>query len=312
MQGDQLRVFVTGATGFVGQEVLSRLFAEGHRVRILARNPRSATALACNSRFGAEVHQGDVRNPESLRTGLKNVDAVIHLVGIISEVGDNTFENIHTRATKNMVSAAREAGVSRFIHMSALGTRPNAVSRYHQTKWAAEEAVRRSGLQFTVFRPSLIYGPGDHFVNLFAQIMQLSPVVPLVGKPDAKFQPVSVEAVAKAFVGALRQPASIGGTYDLCGADTLTFGQIVDAIGEATSRRRWKFPIPAPLAKAQAAFLELVFPRLLRRAPPLNRDQLLMLAEDNVGNPLPANTLFCLKPEPFRAGISKYLSKRSG
>ena len=90
-----------------------------------------------------------------------------------------------------MVTAAQQAGVRRFVHMSALGTRPNAASRYHQTKWAAEELVRHSGLEFTIFRPSLIYGPQDQFINLFARIIRLSPVVPLLGNPRARFQPVS-------------------------------------------------------------------------------------------------------------------------
>ena len=98
--------------------------------------------------------------------------------------------------------------------MSALGTRPHAVSRYHQSKWEAEESVRRSGMEFTIFRPSLIYGPGDEFVRLFARIIRLSPVVPVMGSPSARFQPVPVEAVAAAFAGALGEPKSIGQTYD--------------------------------------------------------------------------------------------------
>ena len=101
------------------------------------------------------------------------MEAVVHLVGIISEVGQNTFENVHPRGTENIVAAARAADVTRFIHMSALGTRPNAASRYHQSKWAAEEIVRRSGLAWTIFRPSIIYGPGDGFVNLFARMSRL-------------------------------------------------------------------------------------------------------------------------------------------
>src|SRR5207237_1119041 len=107
--------------------------------------------------------------------------AVIHLVGIISKVGRNTFENVHTQGTQNIVTSAREAGIKRFVHMSALGSRANAVSRYHQSKWAAEEAVRRSGLDYTIFRPSIIYGPKDHFVNLFDKMARFSPVLPVMG-----------------------------------------------------------------------------------------------------------------------------------
>src|ERR1700722_14562857 len=135
-----MKVFVTGASGFVGEEVLRQLHQAGHSIRILARN--SARVQSEANRLGAEIHAGNVLDADSLPSGLAKIDAVIHLVGIISEVGQNTFENVHTRGTQNMVNAARSAGVKRYIHMSALGTRPNAISRYLKSKWAAEEILR--------------------------------------------------------------------------------------------------------------------------------------------------------------------------
>ena len=240
--------------------------------------------------------------------GLNGVDAVVHLVGIISEVGENKFENVHTRGTENIVIAARAAGMKRFIHMSALGTRPNAASRYHQSKWAAEEIVRRGGLAWTIFRPSIIYGPGDGFVNLFARMSRFSPVLPVIGSGRSKFQPVPVQDVATCFVRALSEPHSIGQIYGLCGTEVFTLEQILDLILEVTARRRIKLHLPLWLARCQAAFLELVFPRLLGQAPPLNRDQLIMLQEDNVGDPKAAMELFGLKPAPFREGIVRYLT----
>src|SRR5437879_1854498 len=173
-----MKVFVTGATGFVGEDIVRQLHGAGHSIRILVRDPNSRHAQEAISRYGAAIHPCNVLDARSLEGALSGCKAVIHLVGIISEVGQNTFENVHTRGTQNMVTAAQQAGVRRFVQMSALGTRPDAVSPYHQTKWAAEELVRRSGLQFTVFRPSLIYGRRDHFVNLFAKIIRFSPVVP--------------------------------------------------------------------------------------------------------------------------------------
>ena len=171
----------------MGREIVRQLHAAGHTIRILARSPPPPRVQEAVSRWGAEVHPGDVLEPLRSAGRLAGTDAVIHLVGIISEVGDSTFENVHTRGTRNMVAAAQQAGVRRFVHMSALGTRPNAASRYHQSKWAAEEMVRHSGLEFTIFRPSLIYGPQDQFINLFAKIIRLSPVVPLLGSPRARF-----------------------------------------------------------------------------------------------------------------------------
>lgn len=302
-----MKVLVTGATGFVGQETLRRLREAGHTPRMLVRNPGSATVRALAARTGAEVYAGNVLDPDSLPLALAGAEAVIHLVGIISEFGEQTFENVHTHATENLVKAAQQAGVRRFVHMSALGARPNAVSRYHQTKWAAEEIVRGGGLDWTIFRPSLIFGPQDHFVNLFARMARFSPVLPVMGVDTATFQPVAVGEVAACFVKALTEPKAVAQTFSVCGPDRLTLPEMLRLILHASGRRRFLVRVPPPLARLQAALLEFVFPTLLRRAPPLNRDQLRMLAEDNVGDPRPAVELFGLKPVGFAEGIRRYV-----
>jgi NADH dehydrogenase len=272
--------------------VVRQLREAGHSVILLKREETAAGEKACTQ-------------------AMRGCDAVIHLVGIISEAGSQTFENVHTRLTETMVRAAKQAGVRRFVHMSALGTRANAVARYHQTKWAAEEIVRASGLDWTIFRPSIIYGPDDGFVNLFARVARFSPVVPLVGGGHSKFQLISVNNVARCFVAALMEPQAIGRTFDLCGDEVLTLRQIVDAVLAATERRRWKLPLPFGVANFQAAAAEILFAKLLGRPPPLNRDQLLMLREDNVGDGRDANALFGLKHETFAAGIGRYLKRGS-
>jgi len=302
-----MKVFVTGATGFVGQEILRQLHGAGRSIRLLAREPQSARVQKAVSSYRAEVHNGNVLEPGSLKGALDGMHAIIHLAGVISEFGENTFENVHTRGTQNLVAAAQEAGVERFIHMSALGTRPHAVSRYHQTKWAAEEVVRQSDLDYTIFRPSLIFGPGDRFVNLFARLIRFSPVLPILAADSARFQPVAVEAVGAALVVAIAGRRSMGQTCDLCGPEALTLAEIVDEICGAMGRRRFKVRVPLAFSRRQAAFLEFIFPRLFRRAAPLNRDQLIMLQEDNLGDPRPANKMFGLSPVPFRAGIAKYV-----
>jgi NADH dehydrogenase len=302
-----MKVFVTGGSGFVGREILRQLHAAGHSIRLLARHPNSKHVQQDAARFNAQIHPGNVLDPASLTPGLANIDAIIHLVGIISELGSNTYENVHTRGTQNMVTAAQQAGVKRFLQMSALGTRPKAIARYHQSKWAAEEIVRRSGLDWTIFRPSIIYGPDDQFINLFARISKFSPVLPVIGGGQSKLQPVPVADVASSFVRALMEPQSIGQTYDLAGRDILSFVEVLDAILAVTNRKRLKLPIPMGLARFQAAALEFIFPKLLGKAPPLNRDQLIMLGEDNSGNPERANALFHLRPIPFREGIASYL-----
>lgn len=330
-----MKVLITGATGFVGQEVLRQVIAAGHTTRIIARNPDKARhslraagspSLGVPALAGPHAHgtqpdrlkpglqtglpdilPGNVLDPSSLRVAADGCDAVIHLVGIISEIGEQTFENVHIHATQNVLAEAKRAGVKRWIQMSALGSRPNARSRYHQTKWAAEEAVRASGLDWTIFRPSIIYGPGDGFVSLFAGMSRWSPVLLVMGNGRNLFQPVAVENVARCFVGALTEPASVGKTFDVCGPERLSFNEVLDAILRAANRKRFKLHVPMPLARFQAAVLEMLFPLLLRQAPPLHRDQLLMLQEDNVGDGRPAAALFKLEQRPFQEGLARYL-----
>jgi uncharacterized protein YbjT (DUF2867 family) len=302
-----MKVFVTGATGFVGGAIVRQLQQEGHSVRMLVRNKRLDQA---GERTGTESQIGNVLDAQSLRGALKGIDAVIHLVGIISEVGESTFENIHVRGTRNVVAAAKEQGVSRFIQVSALGTRANAVSRYHKTKWEAEEMIRASGMEYTIFRPSLIFGPRDMFVNLFAKIIRRSPIVPILGRHDAKFQPVAIETVADAFVKSVAEVQAVAQTFDLAGPEVFTLSEIIDEILAVMRRKRLKVHVPAAAARIQAGFLEFLFPKILRKAPPLNREQLIMLQEDNVGNAQPANELFGLRPVPFRDGIALYLGNR--
>lgn len=299
-----MTVLVIGGSGFVGRELVRQLRAAGHTPRVLARGTHGVEA-------GVETVRGSVLQPETLAAACAGCDAVVHLVGIISEVGAQTYEHVHIDGTRNVLAAAQAAGVPRHVHMSALGTRPNAVARYHRSKWAAEEAVRASGLAWTIFRPSLIYGAGDGFVNLFARMSRWSPVLPVMGSGQNLVQPIAVADVARCFVAALTQPASVGQTYDLCGRERFSFTAVLDEILAATGRHRAKVHLPMPLARFQAAVLEWVFPTLLRQAPPLNRDQLLMLAEDNVGDPEPALRAFAFEPVKFREGIRRFLGAGS-
>lgn len=285
-----MKVLVTGGTGFVGREVMRQLEAVGHSVQLFTRRD----AILAGDRVAATARE---------------CDALIHLVGIISEVGTQTFENVHVRLTEKIAALAKSAGVKRFVHMSALGTRAEAGSRYHQTKWAAEEIVRSSGLDWTIFRPSIIYGPGDGFVNMFARMTKFSPIVPLIGGGRTKFQPVSVANVARCFVASLTEAKSIGRVFDLCGDETFSLREIVQAVMEVTNRRRLKLSLPFAVARVQAAFAELLFARLFHKAPPLNRDQVTMLREDNVGDARAANELFRLRHERFGDEIARYLSK---
>ena len=307
-----MNVLVTGAGGFVGRAVVAELAAAGHSVQALARPRRDGPAPAPAPGI-ARLHYADIGDAAALAQACAGVGTVVHLVGIISEVGRNTFERIHIEGTRQILAAARAAGVGRFVHMSALGARPDAPARYHRSKWAAEELVRQSGLAWTIFRPSIIYGPGDQFVNLFARLSRWSPILPVMGSGRALLQPIPVGDVARCFARAVTEPRALGQSFDLAGPAALSFVAILRTILAVTHRRRLLLHIPLPLARLQARVLEFLFDRVLHRPPPLNRDQLLMLQEDNVGDPRPAQELFGLLPVPFATGIGRYLaSPRQG
>ena len=296
----ELMIAITGATGFVGSEVVKQARADGHPVRAIVRDPQRAQWLT--DEYGAELFHGNVLYGPSLEGSMTGVHCVIHLVGIINEWRESTFQRVHVEATVNVLEAAKKAGVKRYIHMSALGTRANARSRYHQTKWGAEEAVRKSGLAWTIFRPSMIYGPHDISINVLAKLLRRSPFMPVFGSGNAKIQPVSIENVAKAFVAAIKNDETIGRTYDLCGPEAFTWNELYDKLMKLQGIRRVKLHLPLPIAMAEAAVLE----KLLSN-PPFNRDKVIMSQEDNAGDPKPAERDFFLQQESFEAGVGRYL-----
>ncbi|HEV8643284.1 MAG TPA: complex I NDUFA9 subunit family protein [Methylomirabilota bacterium] len=294
-------MFVTGATGFVGRAVIQALRADRYTVRCLVRrgSERDLQGLGAIERV-----EGDVLVRRGLEEDMAGCQAVIHLVGIIRErpAVASTFELVHTQGTINIIEAAAAAGVRRYLHMSALGTRPGARSRYHQTKWAAEEAVRASGLGWTIFRPSIIYGRGDAFITMLAQLERRLPVVPVIGTGRQRLQPVPVEHVAEGFAGALVLPGTEKQTYEVGGPDTVTMVELLDMIAAALGRRRVrKVYIPLSVMRPLA--------RVLHPLPgfPVTPDQLLMLQEDNVCDPAPFYSTLGIRPVPLATGIGRML-----
>jgi len=297
-------VFVTGGSGFVGHAVIDELVRRNYDVVALAGRRK------IDDHVGAvRVVSGSLFEPKSLDAALGGCDAIIHLVGIIMEKRGKgiTFERIHFDATKAIVDAARRNSIRRYIHMSALGTRPDAVSTYHKTKYRAERYVQQSGLDWTIFRPSLVHGPRGEFMQMEAMWarkkspppMFFIPFMPYFGgKHAGKLQPIYVNDVARAFVDALANPRTIGEIYPLAGPDQLTWPQLHNAV---VGHRRWVASMPVPVAKILAA---IGLGRLLG----FNWDQVVMSQEDNTADISKVKDHFGWEPQAFETTLKSYAS----
>lgn len=265
------RIFLTGGTGFVGTAIQKAL--KGHPLTLLVRKgstgPRNPDATYIT---------GDVTDPGSLSGTMDGCSIVIHLVAIIEEQGDISFDRVIRQGTDHVVAEARRAGVEHIILMSALGARNEPHYPYYYAKYRAEQAVEQSGIPWTVFRPSIIFGPNDGFINKLADLVRSAPVVPIAGDGTARFQPVSVAEVAESFAWAANHTESIGQTYELGGPETLTYDQIIALIQRQLGTSKRTIHLPAGLVRGVVS-LSSPLPASLR--PPVTRDQLNMLKIDN-------------------------------
>src|SRR5213595_3948030 len=293
-------VALTGGTGFVGRHVAASLVARGHNVRVLARDPARARLLSDQN---VDVVAGGLADRAPLDRLARGADVLIHLVGIIVEQGAQTFTAVHVGGTQALLGAARQAGVRRFVHMSAVGARdePGATS-YHRTKRRAEQLVRDSGLSHAIFRPSIINGPESAPIQLLARLHRWSPVVPVFGDGRFPTQPVWIDDVALAFALAAERPDTVG-VFELGGPEVLTYEDFLLTIGRATGHSRPLIHVPLGLARATAGVFDWLGP-----SAPLTSDQLQMLVE---GSATPANAIesvFCIQPVPFDQGLVRYLA----
>ncbi len=295
-----MRVLLTGGTGFVGGYVVRELLARGHEVRCLVR-PGSEGKLT--DRDLVEIATGNVLDAAAVATAAQGCAALINLVGIIREFPGRgvTFEKVHVRATENVVHAARDAGVRRFLQMSALGARPEPADPYHVTNFRADEVVQKSGIPYTIFRPSVIYGPEDQSLNLFARQIKTLRVVPVIGNGLYRMQPVPVATVAKAFALALELPHTEDRVYEVGGPEPLTFNAIIDTLALVLGRRVLKVHVMVWSLRLLAG--------MFGRFPwfPLTTGQIRMLLEGSTCDPTAFYQDFGLEAVSFREGLQRYL-----
>lgn len=284
-------VAVTGATGFVGRHIVEHLLRREHEVRALVRDPSRSGWLRDR---GVALVEGDLEDQAALRALVQGAGAVVHLVGVILEIGRQTFERVHVGGTRHVLDAAREAGVGRFVHMSALGARPDAAATpYHRTKAAAEALVMAGGLPCAVLRPSIIAADGNEVLRTMVTMIRMSPVVPVIGNGLYKLQLVAAEDVADAFVTAC-EDTSITGAFDVAGPDALTYHQVLDQLELALGVRRRRVAVPVTMVRF-AAQAGMVLPNL----NPITPDQLQMLLEGSTTHANALPTVFGVTPRPF-------------
>ena len=296
-----MKVFVTGGTGFVGKNVVDKLVEHGYEAVILCRDENSLRKVGAYSDKITYVY-GNVQDIASLELGMSGCDAVIHLVGIIREIGSNTFESVHYEGTKNVIEAAKLSGIKRFIHMSAEGTGPTAKSKYHKTKYQAEEYLKSSGLNYTIFRPSMLFGDEDKNFNVLADLIRKSPFIPVIGDGTYRWQPVSVKNVAEVFVSAIENQRAEKKVYEVRGPDVFTFNEVIDILMDILSMKRVKIHIPVSFIRPIVYILERIV-----SDPPITSDQLIMLL-DNYDHPVDDLLEdFELELTPFDKGLSEYI-----
>ena len=268
-----MKVLVTGGTGFVGPAIVRKLVDEGHTVRALEHTPGASASLPSQ-----EAVQGSMTDAPSLRTAVEGQEAVVHLVAILTGRPED-FRAVMEQGTRDLLAAARDAGVRRFVLMSALGTdeQTKELVPYYHAKWQMEQDVQASGLEHVIFRPSFVFGREGGALGQFKRIAKLAPVTPIVGPGTQRIQPIWLDDVAAYFAEGLVRPEAANRTFELGGPDAVTWNEFWSRLKAAQGSRRPSVHLPFALMRVQAAVLEKL-PK-----PPVTRDQLTMLAAgDNV------------------------------
>lgn len=295
------KVCVLGGSGFVGSHLVSKLCERRYEVSVPCRNINRAKHLSVLPTVA--LVEANVHDPETLVRLFQDADAVINLVGILHEGKRDAFQRVHVELPRKVVAACRKAGVKRLLHMSALGGDPDGLSRYQRSKGEGETLVMAAhgeDLAVTVFRPSVIFGPEDSFLNLFARLLPWAPIFPL-GSPKARFQPVHVGDVAQAYAASLNNPATFGQRYELCGPTVYTLQELVEYVAKVKGLKRTVIPLSDGMSSLQAALLGLMPVKVL------TRDNYLTLKTDAVcACPFPE--VFGIRPAALEAIAPQYLA----
>ncbi len=293
-------IFITGATGFVGGHLVDRLLDKGLKLKCLVRSERAVDSLTAK---GVEVVRGDITLPETLEGILHPDDFVIHLAGIIIEKGSATFGSIHVDGTSNLVNEAKKSGVRHFFYQSALGADKNSRATYLKTKAEAEDIVTGSGLETTVFRPSLIIGPWDGFTAKLANMIKLSPVLTIPGEGKARFQPVYIKDWLKCIDKVIDNPGGYLATYEIAGPEYIEFREIIEILSRSMGRVKPVFKVPMGLMKLAVGFFGA-----LPVSFPVTSEQLELLETDNICDMDVVKKNFGFSPVKYEDALKDFIS----
>jgi len=271
-------ILITGATGYIGRHLVTRLVAEGERPRCLVRDTkRAATILPADK---VELVQGDTITPVSLAAAIQEVDTIVHAAFITADhkqSAGNHYEETNVQGTRNVIQAAKDAGVQRIIEVSGLGTRPDKPGTYMEGRYLAETMLKESGLDWTIIQPSVLFGKDAPFIKGLADLIRSAPIVPLIGGGKMLFQPIYVEDVVTIILQVLAEPERTNKkTYTIGGPAYLSFTQVIDALLHTMHKTRIKAPTPTSLVGVGAAVMEAVLPK-----PPLTRAAMTLFTFDN-------------------------------
>lgn len=280
MTGDMITVF--GGSGFVGKHVVRALCKQGQRVRVATRRPHLAHELRVMGDVGqVQLMQANIRRRESVARAVEGADGVVNLVGVLFQAGPQKFKAVHTDAAGLAADEAKQAGVTRFVQMSAIGADPKSKSIYGRTKAAGEAVVREAFPEAVILRPSIVFGPEDAFFNRFADMARFAPALPLIGGGKTLFQPVYAGDVAAATAAALTRADVAGRIYELGGPRSYTFKELMQLMLKEIDRPRWLAPVPYLFAYGLGLGGELSG-KLPFIEPFLTRDQVTLLKKPNV------------------------------
>jgi uncharacterized protein YbjT (DUF2867 family) len=293
-------ITIFGGTGFIGRHLAALLLREGAALRIAVRHP-DHFRMTNGQAPAPEIVQADILDEATVEGAVAGAEAVVNLVGVLTETGRQTYRALHVDGARRVALAARRCGASHMIHVSALGAGAGSPALSDRTKAEGERAVRAVFRQATIVRPSLVYGEGDHFFSRFAALARTSPVLPLIGGGVTRFQPVFVGDAAAGLLALLKRAESVGKTYEFGGDQVYSFKELVELLLKAMKRPRILLPIPFAVAEMQAGLLELL------PDPPLTRDQVRLLKTDKVlSGTEPTLGDLGIRPQPLQEFLATF------